>query len=200
MKPLAEVLASIETTVKQRANSTQTSSAGSGTMDSSVPTPCQPEQQSLAVQTVEQSSSNKPRTHLKTRLAASVLLNDEEKKELLKFVRVCFETLDTYGKTPQQLGTASEVFVRMLSKYDMELVREGFYSYMERNSRMPTPSDIINIIDPPPWKPDWAYYHSLKESIKRGNQLSPYSAEHRYMKKCEEYALQEMRDDEERMS
>lgn len=122
----------------------------------------------------------------------------EDKKELLKFVKVCFDTLDTYGKTPQQLGIASEVFVRMLSKYDMEKVREAFYSYMERNAKMPTPSDIINIIDPPPWKPDWSYYHALKEMKKRGNTISPYSAEHRYMQRCEEYALQEMRDDEER--
>lgn len=40
-------------------------------------------------------------------------------------------------------------FDHVLKKYDIAKIKEGFNEYLARKSNMPTPSDIVNIIDPP---------------------------------------------------
>ncbi len=108
--------------------------------------------------------------------------------------------LDTFGRKPDQLKEISKMFVEMLRGYPLEKIKSGFHQHMKRSSRMPTPADIINLIDPPPpppWKPDWAYYVSIKESIKRGNRISVYGAEYAYMKRCEQWSLDNLKNFDE---
>jgi hypothetical protein len=127
-------------------------------------------------------------------------LTKHQKFELLVYTKQCFDTLKTYGKTPEQLETISEMFVTVLSKYPMERIKPAFLQWIERNSEMPTPADIINLIDPPPpppWKPDWAYYVAIKESIKRGNFVSSFSDEYEYMKRCENWSIGNMKNYDE---
>lgn len=109
--------------------------------------------------------------------------------QLLTFVKGCFDTLDVYGKTANQLETISDMFILTLQEYNIEQIKDAFIKYMKINSKMPTPADISNIINPPvvEWKPDWTYYNSLKERRNKGD-LGKYTPEFTYMKKCEEWA------------
>lgn len=69
-------------------------------------------------------------------------------RKLTLLLADCFGCLKTYGKEPAQLEAMNRLFQMMLGKYPFEKVRAGFMKYMERNSEMPAPADIINIIDP----------------------------------------------------
>lgn len=123
----------------------------------------------------------------------TVCLTSADKLQLLSFVKGCFDTLDTYGKTAGQLETISDMFILTLTGYSIEQIRGAFLQYMRSSNKMPTPFDIISIIEPPAppappaWKPDWTYYNSLKERRAKGD-LGKYTPEFTYMKKCEEWA------------
>lgn len=61
----------------------------------------------------------------------------------------CFDTMKLYGKEPEQLGALCRVFKRVLGEYPWYLIECGFEDYLKRNDEMPTPADIVNLIDPP---------------------------------------------------
>lgn len=62
---------------------------------------------------------------------------------------VSFDTLDTYGKDPEQLKNAKKVFQFVLADYQYSEIEEAFKVYLKNNKTMPKPADIANIIDPP---------------------------------------------------
>ena len=61
---------------------------------------------------------------------------------------VCFDTLDTFGKEPEQLKNIQKLFEMMLGDYEIGKVERAFIAYMRRGTAMPKPADIINILDP----------------------------------------------------
>lgn len=82
-----------------------------------------------------------------------------------------------------------------MAPYSSEVVINGLLAYMRRNSDMPTPSDIVAIIDPPKpiWKPDWTYYGSLKQLHKDQGPYALTMEEKEYVNACEEYSLGQRR-------
>lgn len=76
------------------------------------------------------------------------------RKKLSALLLVCFDVLKVYGKEPEQLENIEKIFQMILGKYPFAKVEEGFLKYMERKAEMPTPADIVNIIDP--YKPDYS--------------------------------------------
>lgn len=76
-----------------------------------------------------------------------------------------FDLQKQFGKTPSQLNNIVDGFLWALQGYPIDRIIDGFRQYIRRKSDMPTPSDIINIIDPLPPKPEFAraYYVYLRK-------------------------------------
>jgi hypothetical protein len=58
----------------------------------------------------------------------------------------CAAALKSY-KTPEQMEGVVRIFLTMLGKYPYEKVRGAFFKYMEFNKEMPTPADILAILE-----------------------------------------------------
>lgn len=62
---------------------------------------------------------------------------------------MCFDTLNVYGKEPEQLGNITKLFQLILGRFQISQVEFAFAKYLETHSVMPTPADIVKIIEPP---------------------------------------------------
>lgn len=124
-------------------------------------------------------------------------MNRDERAELVKYIIQCFNTLDTFGKTPDQLADACFIFIDRLAGYDFREIRNAFGVYMDTHTDMPKPANIINIINPPAPKPDWAAYVSIRQRMK-----DPYTFvmddEKAYVRYCERYSVDNLKSYEER--
>lgn len=127
----------------------------------------------------------------------SIDTSKQNRRDLGGFVRQCFDALNTYGKTPDQLANATLMFVNILKDYPMDKVISAFGSWMRRSSTMPTPADIVNIIDPPPPKPDWAAYVAIRQKIRDGYTFV-MDEERAYLRYCERYSMDNLKSYEER--
>lgn len=65
---------------------------------------------------------------------------------MLNILSVCADTLNTYGKTPGQLVNAGKAFNMVLADCNALDVRNAFEVWMRRSSEMPTPFDILNLV------------------------------------------------------
>ena len=67
----------------------------------------------------------------------------------------CFQCLRLYGREPEALESTVAMFQLVLGDYSIDQIRRGFAEYLKRNNEMPTPADIVNIIDPPRTPSPW---------------------------------------------
>jgi len=79
----------------------------------------------------------------------------------------------------------------------MDKIVSAFGSWMRRSSTMPTPADIVNIIDPPPPKPDWVVYVAIRQKIRDGYTFV-MDEERAYLRYCERYSMDKIKTYEER--
>lgn len=80
--------------------------------------------------------------------SAMALMQDSKgRQELTNLVFQCFQGLKTYGKEPEQLESVNGMFQLVLADYPIEKIRQAFAFYLRRNSEMPAPADIAQIID-----------------------------------------------------
>jgi hypothetical protein len=105
--------------------------------------------------------------------------------------------MNTYGKTPDQLTDACVVFVNLLKPYPMGEVIKAFGEYMRRHTVMPTPADIIAIIDPPAPTPDWAAFVSIKQRMQDSYQFVS-DKDRQYVRWCEGYSSDKLASYEQR--
>lgn len=102
----------------------------------------------------------------------STLHKPSEKQALaLALSKVC-ALQKQYGKTQAELETLVEGFCWVLGGYPMERILDALAQYVRRNSDIPAPSDLANIIDPPPQEISAAYYISLRERGLEGQYLT----------------------------
>jgi len=84
------------------------------------------------------------------------LMHDEKgKAELSVLLLQCYDGLKTYGKEPEQLKGLNGLFQVILADYPMDKIREAIVYYLNTNSGMPDPGDIVQIImrgNKPPFK------------------------------------------------
>lgn len=98
--------------------------------------------------------------------------NTDDKKKLTRLVTACYEGLNVYGKTPEQLEGSIMLMQMTLGRFDYETVREAFSIYLQSGSTMPTPADIIKIIEPPVPEKKWCKVTFLDiKRRKRENQF-----------------------------
>lgn len=114
-----------------------------------------------------------------------------EQGEMALMVRQCFDVLDTYGKSPEQLANIIKSFLNTLAEYPFDKIKKAFTDYLKRNSKMPTPADIVRLVDPQPEPLSKSVYIGLQDERKRGEYLTP--KERQYIK---DYESQEMKKSE----
>lgn len=116
-----------------------------------------------------------------------------EKASIARVIGRVFDLQKQYGKTTSQLETIVDGFLWALAGYSVEQVTDGFRKYISRKSDMPTPADIINIIDPikEPWRPDKSYYIKLQEIFKREGPYGLGQDEIDYIYAYEDYMRKE---------
>lgn len=124
-------------------------------------------------------------------------LSIEEKSNLAVIIGRVFDLQKQYGKTTSQLETIVSGFCWVLEDYPFDIIVEGFKKYIKYNPTMPTPADIIAIIDPAPipWAPDKQYYGRLKKLREEGGPYALDKEEADYMSAYEEYMKKGFRDD-----
>lgn len=117
--------------------------------------------------------------------------------KVIEMVTQCFNSLNVYGKTSDQLPGIIKMFILVLADYPLEKISKGFADYLKRNSVMPTPADIVNIIDPPKeqWKPDWSVYRALKKKVQQDGYYL-YGSERLFVEKCENFVFKKAIDDD----
>jgi len=76
------------------------------------------------------------------------LLEDKEgRRKLSHLLLICFDSLDIFGKEPDQLENISHAFQLVLAEYDYSKIEKAFKIYMTEETVMPKPADIIKLID-----------------------------------------------------
>jgi hypothetical protein len=125
-----------------------------------------------------------------TAQSTQCLINDEVGQEkLVALLTMCFDTLDTYGKTEKQFENSLAGFLRLLSKYSFNAIENAIYKYLEHATVMPKPSDLIKIINPP--KPKRAFCKVTFLDIKRRKRENQFVSleEEKYCQEFIEAAL-----------
>lgn len=102
----------------------------------------------------------------------------------------CCSIQKAYGKQMGDLQTMVTAFHQILAEYPLARVQDGFRQYIKRNSTIPTPADIVNLIDPLPPHLDATFYRVLIDKKKNGG-LS--YEEYRYVSAYEENQLEKLR-------
>jgi len=68
-------------------------------------------------------------------------------KMITDMVSQCFETLNIYGKTTEELPTIIKLFQVTLAEYQPQDIEKAFAEHIKTNSIMPVPADIVARID-----------------------------------------------------
>ena len=83
--------------------------------------------------------------------------------EITEMLAACYQAVDVYGLDPESIGDRAKVFLLVLAEYPFAAVREAFITYLRHNKGMPSPADIVAIIDPREPVPDKAVYIELSK-------------------------------------
>lgn len=78
-------------------------------------------------------------------------------------VRQCFDSLNIYGKEPEQVENMILMFVHALQEYELPEIKRAFVDWVKGHAEMPTPAGIIEIIQGNRPKPVVKYYTSTPE-------------------------------------
>lgn len=79
----------------------------------------------------------------------------EGQKKLTILLADCFDALNLYGKEPEQLESIIRIFKLVLSRFTWEVIEKAFKLYLNDADKMPTPADIVKIIEPPKQERKW---------------------------------------------
>jgi hypothetical protein len=122
----------------------------------------------------------------------------EEQAKLAVVLGQIFDVRKQYGKNAGQLENILAGFCFALQPYSLEAVLNGLAEYMRQRPDMPAPADIVAIIDPKPheWKPDKAYYVSLKKIYSEQGPYGLDNEEMEYIRRYEDYNQRQMREAE----
>lgn len=121
------------------------------------------------------------------------LWSADDQAKLAEAIGLVFDGQKQFGKTSEQLENMVKLFCWVLKPYPLADVMNGLAQYVSQHSDLPTPSDIVKIIDPKPepFAPDWGYYKRLQKAIEEGRFVG--DEEKRYMRMCEEHSLAKAR-------
>ena len=67
--------------------------------------------------------------------------------QITAMTRQCFDCLDTYGKTPEQLETLMMAMIDDLSPYELPMIENAFLTWRKTQEKVPTSAGIIKLIE-----------------------------------------------------
>jgi hypothetical protein len=129
--------------------------------------------QKLSAQLIKMENHKRPLERSAEALATSdsislPLIKDRDSRELLGASLAMFwDTMRQYGKKTSQLENLTKMFIFTLAEYPYEKISKAFRFYAKHYSEMPTPADIVSIIErngKPPF--ERAVYVGLKQKPK----------------------------------
>lgn len=91
-------------------------------------------------------SLDRQQTALSMRWKHPVSLDREGRESVKDLMVICFDALDTYGKSPSQLANIVKLFLISLSDYPAPLIRRAFETWVRTQSKLPTPAEIIGLM------------------------------------------------------
>ena len=116
----------------------------------------------------------------------------ETKEALGTMLEQCYDILNIYGKQPEQLTNINLAFQMVLAPYKEIDIRKAFHIWLKRYDRMPTPSDIVRLIERKGKPPlDKAIYIKLCKMKESGGAFALNNQELEYMKDYEENAYRD---------
>ena len=97
--------------------------------------------------------------------------------------------LRKYGEAADVTADRDAGFQMVLGGYSLESVREAFVRYLKTNREIPTPSDIVAIIDP--WSKPLCgrVYQKLLNELKEKGQFALTNQEHEYIYRYEQQQI-----------
>jgi hypothetical protein len=107
-------------------------------------------------------------------------------EEMTLMLMQCFQSLKLYGKEPEQFEGVVAMFRMVLGDYPIDKIKDAFAFYLKRNSEMPAPADIANIIErgnKPPFE------RSLYVSLSKKDAAYRSRDEWAYMRDYERYLI-----------
>lgn len=107
--------------------------------------------------------------------------------ELTRLLYQTFASQKTYGDKAQMMEYRDGMFQLILEDYPYRVIRAAFIEHVKRKPDLPSPSDIVNLIDPEPEPLSAALYVSLQKKSCSGEYL--LSDERAF---CEAFRRQEM--------
>lgn len=121
--------------------------------------------------------------------------SSNDKAELSIVIGQIFDMQKQFGKTTGQLENVINGFCFVLSEYDPKKVFWGLAQYLKEHNDIPTPSDIVKIIDPKPpeWKPDKSYYIKLQQLEKEYGKYALNDDEIDYCRRYEDHMRIELK-------
>jgi len=122
----------------------------------------------------------------KARQSDSLLSSAQKQQDKMQLTmalaQVC-ELQKQYGKTAANLETLVEGFMWLLDGTPMDKVLDAMKTYMLSHNDIPTPSDLLKIINPPEEPLSKAVFIALCQAKERGEYLTP--TERKYMRDYE---------------
>lgn len=121
----------------------------------------------------------------------AITWSQDDRKKLAVVIGRVFDLQKQYGKNAGQLQNIVDGFLWVLSEYPVQKVIQAFGQYIRTKTDMPTPCEIVRIIDPQPleWVPDKSLYITLKEILKKDGPFGLDTDEIEYIKKYELHML-----------
>lgn len=112
--------------------------------------------------------------------------------ELTRLLYQTYASQRTYGDKAEMMEYRDGMFQMVLADYTFEQIKQAFIQHIKRSPELPTPSDIIKIIDPPPEPLSVAVYTALKKRIQDEGYF-PYSTEVNFMRAFEKQEMDKVR-------
>lgn len=113
--------------------------------------------------------------------------NPTHQNQLSDLLNQTYALLKKYGEAADTTEMRDAGFQMMLGDYDIETVTKAFRTYLKTNKEIPTPADIIEIIDPSVKPLDRAFYSELLKRRAKGEYLT--STEWAYVHRYEDEEL-----------
>lgn len=123
---------------------------------------------------------------------SSMLHNKDDQAQFCEFMAQCYDGLNTYGKTPEQLENLTGLFLTVLGHYPLETVKNAFLQHIKRSPNLPTPADIVNIIDPLPEELSPSMYVNIMKECTIGGKLL-WGDKKRYVEEFERREMAKVR-------
>lgn len=94
----------------------------------------------------------------------------EDKRKLTRLVTSCYHALRQYGKSPEELEAIIMLMQIKLAKYAYEDVRMAFDKLLDTATQVPTPAEVIAIVDPSTQPRKWSAtaFIDIKRRIREG--------------------------------